>query len=99
MKNYFDVSGKYALVMGASSGLGRQFALCLAEQGANVVIAARRVDRLEEVRQEIEKYGVRCVVSPCDITDSSQVAATVNQMMEEFGRIDILINNTGLVGR
>lgn len=99
MKNYFDVSGKYALVMGASSGLGRQFALCLAEQGANVVIAARRVDRLEEVRQEIEKYGVRCVVSPCDITDSSQVAATVNQMMEEFGRIDILINNTGLASR
>ena len=62
MKNYFDVSGKYALVMGASSGLGRQFALCLAEQGANVVIAARRVDRLEEVRagdREI-RCAVRC---------------------------------------
>ena len=75
MKNYFDVAGKYALVMGASSGLGRQFALCLAEQGANVAIAARRLEKLEEVKAQIEQYGVRCLAIRCDITDSSQVAA------------------------
>ena len=55
MKNYFDVAGKYAVVTGASSGLGRQFALCLAEQGCNVAIAARRVERLEEVKKEVSK--------------------------------------------
>ena len=61
MKNYFDVSGRYAVMTGASSGLGRQFALCLAEQGANVAIMARRVEKLEEVRAEVERHGVRCL--------------------------------------
>ena len=56
MKNYLDVQGKNAIVTGASSGLGRQFALCLAEQGANVAIAARRVERLEELKKEIQNY-------------------------------------------
>ena len=55
MKNYFDVSGKYAVVTGASSGLGRQFAICLGEQGANVAIMARRVEKLNEVKKEVEK--------------------------------------------
>lgn len=96
MKNYFDVAGKYALVTGASSGLGRQFALCLAEQGAHVAIAARRIDRLQEVKQEIESYGVRCIAIQCDITVSQQVIAAVDQVMQAFGRIDILINNAGL---
>ena len=99
MKNYFDVAGKYALVMGASSGLGRQFALCLAEQGANVAIAARRLEKLEEVKAQIEQYGVRCLAIRCDITDSSQVVALVQQVVEQFGRIDILINNAGLPSR
>lgn len=63
MKNYFSVEGKNAIVTGASSGLGRQFALCLAEQGANVCICARRVDRLEEVKKEIEALGARCLAS------------------------------------
>ncbi|MGI6230846.1 MAG: SDR family NAD(P)-dependent oxidoreductase [Tractidigestivibacter sp.] len=93
MKNYFDVKGKNAIVTGASSGLGRQFALCLAEQGANVAIAARRVERLEEVKKQIEAYGVKCVVCPCDVTDSSQIKAAVDKTIAEFGSIDILINN------
>ncbi len=95
MKNYFDVAGKYALVTGASSGLGRQFALCLAEQGANVAIAARRVERLREVEKEIEACGVKCLVVPCDVTDSTQVRNAVDRVAAEFGRIDILINNAG----
>ena len=93
MKNYFDVSGKCAIVTGASSGLGRQFALCLAEQGANVAICARRVERLEEVKKEIEAYGVKCVAVPTDVTDTSQIVRCVETVMKEFGRIDILINN------
>ncbi len=93
MKNYFDVSGKYAFVTGASSGLGRQFAVCLAEQGANVAIAARRVEKLEEVKKEVEAYGVKCLVVPCDVTDSQQIRSAVEKIVSEFGRIDILINN------
>ena len=64
MKNYFDVKGKVAIVTGASSGLGRQFAVCLAEQGANIAIVARRVEKLEEVKTEVEGYGVKCLVLP-----------------------------------
>ena len=56
MKNYFDVSGKNAIVTGASSGLGKQFALALAEQGANVAIVARRLERLEALKPEIESF-------------------------------------------
>lgn len=93
MINYFDVSGKNAIVTGASSGLGRQFALCLAEQGANVVIVARRVEKLEEVKKEAEAYGVKCVVVPCDVTDTQQIKHAVDVAVKEFGRIDILINN------
>jgi len=96
VKNYFDVKGKFALVTGASSGWGRQFAVCLAEQGANVAIAARRLEKLEEVKKEIEAYGVRCMVARCDITDSNQVCSTVDAVVRELGRIDILINNAGL---
>ena len=77
MKNYFDVSGKVAFVTGASSGLGRQFALCLAEQGCNVAIAARRVEKLEEVKKEAEAYGVKCLVVPCDVTDTAQIKKAV----------------------
>lgn len=93
MKNYFDVSGKYAIVTGASSGLGRQFAICLAEQGANVAIMARRVQKLEEVKKEVEAYGVKCLVVPCDVTDSARIKEAVATVEKEFGRVDILINN------
>lgn len=93
MKNYFDISGKNAIVTGASSGLGRQFALCLAEQGANVAIAARRVALLEEVKKEVEAYGVKCVVLPCDVTDTQQIKKSTETVAKELGRIDILVNN------
>lgn len=93
MKNYFDVSGKYAVVTGASSGLGRQFALCLAEQGAHVAVMARRVEKLEEVKKEVEAYGVQCLVVPCDVTNTQNIKEAVDQVVEKFGRIDILVNN------
>ena len=93
MKNYFDVSGKIAIVTGASSGLGRQFALCLAEQGANVTIVARRIEKLEEVKKEVEEYGVKCLAIQCDVTNTDQIKHVVETTVKEFGRIDILINN------
>lgn len=91
--DYFSVKGKYAIVTGASSGLGRQFAICLAEQGCNVAILARRLEKLEEVKKEVEKYNVKCVVSQCDVTDTEQIKKSVEKVYKEFGRIDILINN------
>lgn len=96
MVNYFDLKGRVALVTGASSGLGVQFAKALANQGADVAIVARRVDRLDQVKKEIEDMGVRCMAVPCDVTDSAQIAAMVKTVKETFGRIDILVNNAGV---
>ncbi|QET02098.1 glucose 1-dehydrogenase [Cupriavidus pauculus] len=84
--------GKRALVTGASSGLGAHFAQRLAAQGAEVVLAARRVDALEQVARQLEPYGkAQCVA--LDVTDAASRAA----MVEAAGPIDILINNAGLV--
>lgn len=96
MKNLFDVSGKIALVVGASSGIGKQFAKALAEQGANVAIAARRVERLEQLKSEIENFGVKCLAVPCDVTDENSILSCVSSVKSEFGRIDILCNNAGI---
>ena len=94
MINYFDVKGKTALITGASSGLGAQFAECLADQGANIAICARRIERLEELKAKIiEKYGVKCIAVKCDVSDSAQIANVVEKTVAEFGRIDILVNN------
>lgn len=93
MLNYLDIKGRVAIVTGASSGLGKQFAICLAEQGANVAIVARRVEKLEEVKKEVESFGVKCIAVPTDVTDTAQIKNAVQAVMKEFGRIDILINN------
>lgn len=96
MKNLFDLTGKTAIVTGASSGLGVQFAKALAAQGANIAVVARRADRLERVRQEIEALGVRCIPVQCDVSDTKAIHAMVQTVKAEFGRIDILINNAGV---
>lgn len=96
MKNYFDLTGRVALVTGASSGLGVQFAKALANQGADLAICARRVDRLEAVKAEIEAMGVKCYVHACDVTKTEDIIATVNDTIAHYGKIDILVNNAGL---
>ena len=96
MKNLFDLTGKVALVTGASSGLGVQFAKALANQGADIAICARRLDKLEAVKAEIEALGVKCYVHACDAMDPAQVKATVDAVAAHFGKIDILVNNAGL---
>ncbi len=96
MKNYFDLSGQVAVVTGCSTGLGVQMAKALANQGANIVCLARRQNMIDEVAANISKeYGVKAIGVACDITDSEKVAAAVDTIMKEFGRIDILINNAG----
>lgn len=96
MTNLFDLTGKVALITGASSGLGVQFAKALAGQGADIAICARRVDRLEAVKKEIEALGVKCFATRCDVTDTESVKAMVAAVEAEYGKIDILINNAGV---
>ncbi|QOY60413.1 SDR family NAD(P)-dependent oxidoreductase [Thermophilibacter immobilis] len=96
MKNYFDLTDRVALVTGCSTGLGVQMAKALASQGCNIVALARRQELIEKVASEIaEEYGVKTLPVRCDITDTEMVNAAVKKIMDEFGRIDILINNAG----
>jgi len=94
--NNFDLTGKVAIVTGASSGLGKQFALSLAENGANVVVAARRVEKLQEVAGQIEALGRQCLVCECDVTNEESIIKTVNDTVAKFGKVDILVNNAGV---
>jgi len=96
VSNLFNIEGKFAVVTGASSGLGRQFALALAREGANVAILARRIDRLEQVKAEVEALGVKCISVKCDVADNESIKNAVSEIMNAFGRIDILVNNAGI---
>jgi gluconate 5-dehydrogenase len=95
-KDLFDLTGKVAVVTGASSGLGVQFAKALANQGANVAIVARRIDRLEKVKAEIEAMGVKCLSVKCDVSKVDEIKSATEQIKNYFGTIDILVNNAGL---
>jgi len=99
MKNYFDLTDNVAIVTGCSTGLGVQMAKALANQGAKIVAVARRQNLINEVADEIKKeYNVDTLAVSCDITDTKNVEALVDTVMEKFGRIDILINNAGTGG-
>jgi NAD(P)-dependent dehydrogenase (short-subunit alcohol dehydrogenase family) len=93
----FDIAGRTAVVTGASSGLGVTFARALAAAGANVVLAARRTDRLEEVAGDIAAAGGTAVAVGCDVTDAEQVEALLAAGWERFGRVDIMVNNAGAI--
>ncbi|WP_293900813.1 SDR family NAD(P)-dependent oxidoreductase [Phenylobacterium sp.] len=91
-----DLSGRTALVTGASSGLGLRFARVLAACGARVALAARRVDRLEELAAEIRAGGGQACAVAMDATDADQLVAAVETTQAEFGLVDILVNNAGI---
>ena len=91
----FDLKGRVAVVTGASSGLGKQMSRAFAEQGADVVLMARRIERLEELKPEIEAKGVRCLAIKCDVTSSEDIENAAKQVDEVFGRCDILVNCAG----
>lgn len=96
MATSFDLSGRTALVTGASSGLGARFARLLADNGAQVVLASRRVERLKELRAEIEAAGGEAHVVALDVTDNAGIEAAVAQAETMGGPIDILVNNSGV---
>jgi len=91
-----NFNGKVALVTGASSGLGARFAKILAEAGAQVVLAARRVERLKELRAEIESNGGAAHLVALDVTDYASIKSAITHADTEAGPIDILVNNSGV---
>lgn len=91
-----DLSGRVAFVTGASSGLGAQFARTLSNAGAAVVLASRRVDRLKDLRSQIEGEGGDAHVIELDVTDVDSIKSAVAHAETEVGSIDILINNSGV---
>ena len=92
----FRLDGKVAIVTGASSGLGVDFAVALAEAGADVAISARRADRLEQTRGLVEERGRRCLAVPADVTSVEDCTRVVERTVAELGRVDVLVNNAGI---
>ncbi|MHC4128492.1 MAG: SDR family oxidoreductase [Planctomycetota bacterium] len=91
------LADKVALVTGASAGIGEATALALARLKARVVLAARRSDRLRALARQIEAEKGRALAVPCDVTDRAQVQRLAGTTLETFGRIDVLINNAGVM--
>ena len=92
----FSLTGKVALITGASSGIGRASALALARQGAKVALAARRVEKLETLVTEIKAAGGEAIAIPTDVLKQEDVKNAVEKTVATFGRLDILLNNAGV---
>jgi 3-oxoacyl-[acyl-carrier protein] reductase len=92
----FDLKGRAALVTGASSGLGQQFARALADNGASVALVARRIDRLQTLKKEIEGKGGKAVAIEADVTDRAAMARAFDAAEKAFGTVTILVNNAGV---
>ena len=93
----FDISNKTIIVTGASSGLGVTFAKFLSERKANVVIAARRLEKLEKLAAELSSKGLQTLAVACDVTKSDDVSNMFNVAEEKFGRVDVIVNNAGQI--
>lgn len=97
MKNLFDLSGKVAIITGASSGIGADAACAYAEYGADVVLLARRYDRLVALKEKIEKEtGRKALAIKCDVTDEDNIKSAIAEVIATFGKIDILLNDAGI---
>lgn len=96
MTDLFDLSGQVALVTGASSGLGRHFALTLARAGADVALAARRVEQCQQTAEQIQALGRRAAAVALDVTQVASVSKAVATVAAELGPITILCNNAGI---
>lgn len=91
----FSLKGRVAVVTGASSGLGLQMAQGFAEQGADLVVMARRLDKLKVIAAEFQAKGTRCLPIQCDVTNTEEINRAAAQVIAEYGKVDILVNNAG----
>src|SRR5437773_7910278 len=90
-----QLAGKVTIITGAGTGIGKGIARAFAREGAQLVLASRKAERLEETRAELEPQGIKVLVAPTDVTDEAQVRRLFEATLNAFGRIDILINNAG----
>lgn len=95
----FDLTGKVAVVTGASSGLGADAALAYAQAGADVALLARRKEKLDAVKEQIEKLGKKVIAVQCDVTCEESVKNAIAEVYEKMGKVDILLNNAGVAVR
>ena len=91
----FDLKGRVAVISGASSGLGKQMARGFAKQGADLVILARRLEKLEELKKELEDEGVKVLAVKCDVTSTEDINRAAEVAEKDFGHVDILVNCAG----
>jgi NADP-dependent 3-hydroxy acid dehydrogenase YdfG len=91
------LDGKVVVITGASSGIGEATAEALAEEGATVVVAARREERLSELVERLNGGGGKALAVECDVTDEEQAHALIQRAKDEFGQVDILVNNAGVM--
>src|SRR5512137_1886487 len=96
VRDLFSLKGKTAVVTGGSVGLGAQMAAGLAEAGAHVVVAARKIDRCIDMCGKLEKNGVRALAVACDVSKPEECQNLVDVTMKEFGALNILVNNAGI---
>ena len=98
IQELFDLTGEVALVTGGARNLGYDMATALAEAGADVTVAARSFDQVQETSREIETLGRKCLPVKTDVTSRDDVDALIGKTVDKFGGIDILINNAGFGG-
>ncbi len=96
MSNLFDLTGKVAVVTGASSGLGADAAVAYAGQGADVALLARRKEKLDSLVEKIRASGHNAIAVQCDVSSEESVKAAVTEVLNHFGKIDILLNDAGV---
>ncbi len=95
VKELFDLKGKVSVVTGGATGLGLQMATALAEAGSNVVVCSRKLENCEEAARGLEKLGVKALGLAADVTQPAQVEAVKDATLKKFGRVDVLVNNSG----
>ena len=91
----FDLKNRVAVITGASSGLGKQMAYAFANQGASLVILARRIEKLNELKEDLERKGTKVLAIKCDVTSTQDINNAASQAEKEFGKVDILVNCAG----